>query len=80
MMFSLVQTSGIKLNPELSYMTAPERTLMKDMDKYGRLSVFDVKYCEANCGEYIPRAKRYCSVGCYQKAKGLLEDETKPID
>jgi hypothetical protein len=62
----LKQTYGVKLKPELDYMTASEQAHFREMVKAGVVTMFRVSRC-AICSNDIPRHKVYCSLECKEK-------------
>lgn len=74
-MFGLKQTIGIRLRPELDYMTGAESSLFKDLRKAGRISHFRVGACD-KCSAEVPTHKKYCSLTCKEAQEGSENDES----
>jgi hypothetical protein len=71
---SLKQIHGIKINPDVDYMTKPEIRLMKDMIKKKRLTIFRLKQCEnAECKNLMIKSKKFCCIECKERN----EDESR---
>lgn len=58
--------TGVKLRPDLPYMTAAERGLFKKTQKY--MSFFRKSSCE-RCKAEIPKNKKFCSKTCFEGDK-----------
>jgi ribosomal protein L40E len=62
----LIDTSHVKIKPELPYMTKPEASLFKKLRDGNALSVFRIALCK-RCGVEIPQNKTHCSKAHYQE-------------
>ena len=69
-----------KFNPDLEYMTAPERSALKELREAGAYSFFRTGKCEnPEClkedgkplgkQREVLREKRWCSIKCFQECK-----------
>lgn len=76
-MFGLKQTIGIRVRPDLDYMTGAERSLFEDLNKARSISMFRIGSC-AKCSAEIPINKKYCSLGCKEahEQEGSKDDES----
>ena len=56
-----------KPRPDLPYMTPGEAAVFKKYRKAGIITFFRTSRCEV-CGSEVPKPKRYCGPGCYERA------------
>jgi len=71
----LKQTFGVKLKPELDYMTTSEQSHFKEMMSTGTVSMYRTSQC-LKCQKEIPKHKVYCSLKC----KEIHEKEQEDTD
>lgn len=64
----------MKVQPDLPYMTAPERSTFKKLKDAGQITMFRMGRCEA-CGADMIKHKRFCSWECYVEQEGEDDGE-----
>lgn len=74
----LLDTTLIRFDPSLPYLTRSERGAFAELRKGGNITFFKTALCP--CGAEVPKSKQYCSEECYKNGQPEQEEQRGKVD